>query len=465
MKMTNGRHPASFRDPDGFIFFRDGRLYRQVNSRCAEEYDMLTASGLYAELTRSGLLVEHEESDLSLAAAESAHRILAPRIVPFISYPQEWCFSQLRDAALTTIAIQKKALEHGMSLKDCSAFNIQFDRGRPVFIDTLSFEKHVEGRPWAAYRQFCQHFLAPLALARYRDIRLTQLFRVHIDGIPLDLASGLLPGRTRLSPTLLTHIHMHARFQQRYESSMEKPEGRGRIGLKALLGIADSLESAVRGMKWEAAGTEWAEYYDDTNYSDTGLEDKGRLVGDFLDMAGPGTVWDLGANTGRFSRIAAGRGRDVISFDIDPAAVERNYLECRAEGSENILPLLLDLTNPTPGMGWGSSERMSLEERGPADTAMALALIHHLAISNNLPFGLIAEFFSRICRSLIVEFVPKDDSQVRRLLVCREDIFDSYTRDAFEAAFGEFFSIERSEPVMDSGRVLYLMRRRESGGN
>ena len=461
-QMNSRRHAGSFRDPDGFIFTRDGRLYRQVNGRYAEAYDLLVGSGLYDELARSGLLVRHEEVDLSLAAAEGAYRVLRPETVPFISYPHEWCFSQLKDAALTTLAVQKKALERGMSLKDCSAFNIQFDHGRPVFIDTLSFERRVEGRPWPAYRQFCQHFLAPLALARYRDVRLLQLLRVHIDGIPLDLASDLLPLRTRFSPSLLIHVHMHARFQKRYGSKTEKPSGRGRIDLKALLALADSLESAVAGMTWKPSGTEWAEYYDDTNYSGEGLDDKARLVGEYLDAIGPGVVWDLGANTGRFSRVASDRGRRVVSFDIDPAAVERNYLGLAKRKDGEILPLVLDLTNPTSGMGWAGEERASLEERGPADIGMALALLHHLAISDNLPFEDIARFFSRVCRSLIVEYVPKEDSQVGRLLVCREDIFDSYTQDEFERAFRRYFTIERAERIADSGRILYLMR--GSGG-
>ncbi|MDD3642174.1 MAG: SAM-dependent methyltransferase [Candidatus Krumholzibacteria bacterium] len=430
-----------------------------MNRRYAEEYDLLIGSGLYDDLTRSGLLVRHEEADLSLAAADGAYRVLRPDTVPFISYPHEWCFSQLKDAALTTVAIQKRALEHGMSLKDCSAFNVQFNRGRPVFIDTLSFERFVEGRPWAAYRQFCQHFLAPLALARYRDIRLVQLFRVYLDGIPLDLASELLPLRTRFSPSLLMHIHMHARFQSRYGSRTEKPSGRGTVGFKAQMGLVESLESAVAGATWKASGTEWVEYYEDTNYSRPGLDDKERLVAEYIDAIGPGVVWDLGANTGRFSRIASDRGHGVISFDIDAAAVEKNYLELASDGDGDILPLVLDLANPTSGMGWAGEERKSLEERGPAEIVMALALIHHLAISDNLPFDVIAGFFSRICRHLIVEYIPKEDSQVRRLLVCREDIFGSYTREEFEKAFRRFFRIERAERITDSERVLYLMRR------
>jgi SAM-dependent methyltransferase len=457
--MNSGKHGGSFRDPNGFIFFKEGILYRQVNERCRDAFDALMESGLYDDLVGAELLIDHEEVDQSLAASADAYKVLRPRRVPFVSYPHEWCFSQLKTAALITLEIQKRALERGMSLKDCSAFNVQFVGGKPVFIDTLSFERLREGEPWVAYRQFCQHFLAPLALMSNTDVRLNQLLRVYIDGVPLDLASSLLPFRTRMKLPLLAHIHLHARFQRRYEGRSEKIRRRGSVGRTALLGIVDSLEGAVRSLKLAPRRTEWGEYYEDTNYTNNGLGSKERLVDAFLRGVEPGTVWDLGANTGRFSRVAAAQGRYVVSFDIDPAAVEKNYLSCIEEGRRDILPLLLDLANPTCGMGWAGAERMSLRERGPAGTVLALALIHHLAISNNVPFGRIAEFLSTICGTLIVEFVPKDDSQVRRLFVCREDVFDDFTQKHFEEEFGRFFRIVRAERIVDSLRTLYLMRK------
>jgi hypothetical protein len=387
--------------------------------------------------------------------------VLKPEQVPFVSYPYEWSFSQLKDAALTTLLIQKKALEFGMCLKDCSAYNIQFFKGSPVFIDTLSFERYEEGKPWVAYRQFCQHFLAPLALMSHRDVRLGQLSRVHLDGVPLDLASRLLPGRTRLSFSLLFHVHLHARSQSRY-AARQIDTKRHRVSRLGLVGIVDSLESAVRKMRWHPGGTEWGEYYQDTNYSTAAFEHKKQIVAEFLGRIKPGNVWDLGANTGVFSRLASQMGVPTISFDIDPAAVERNYLDCRRDSETNILPLLLDLTNPSPGIGWQSRERASLLDRGPADTLLALALVHHLAISNNVPLGKVAEFLAGICEWLIIEFVPKSDSQVKRLLATREDIFPRYDQGAFESDFGQYFAIQRSAKTRESERTLYLMEKRRS---
>ncbi len=453
---------ASFRDPSGFLFVEDGVLYRQINSVYAEDYDHLISSGLYAELTGNGQLVPHDEVNLAPPNAERAYKIIRPYPVSFVSYPYEWCFSQLKDAALTTLRIQGKALEHGMALKDASSYNIQFQRGRAVLIDTLSFERYREGKPWVAYRQFCQHFLAPLALMAYRDVRLGKMLRLHIDGVPLDLAAKLLPLTTRLRPGLMTHVHLHARSQVRYADDPESMHAAASsFSNLSMLALLDSLETAVKGLRWEPARTVWADYYEEQpSYSSEALAHKQQLVADFLAEFSPRTVWDLGANTGLFSRIAAASGAETVCFDLDPAAVEINYRRAVEKGEEGVLPLVLDLCNPTPGIGWHNSERMSLLERGPADTALALALVHHLAIGNNVPFPAIAEFLAQLCGSLIIEFIPKTDSLAQRLLATREDIFADYHQEGFEAAFGQHFEILRAVPLKDSERTMYAMRKK-----
>jgi len=457
-RASSAQLSASFRDPSGFLFQQDGVIYRQVNLVYKEDYDHLMDSGLYQALVDNNLLIPHEEVGIEPPVPELAYKVIKPEPIPFISYPYEWCFSQLRDAALTTLKIQRRALDFGMSLRDSSAYNIQFKNGRPIFIDTLSFGKYYEGEPWVAYRQFCQHFLAPLALMSYKDIRLSQLLGIHIDGLPLDLASCLLPWRTRLRFSLLSHIHLHARSQKHFA---DKPVNvkQQRMSRYASLGILNSLESAVKKLKWQPGGTEWADYYHDTNYSPQAFEHKKAIVADFLDRVRPATVWDMGANVGIFSHLASDRGIPIVSFDVDPAAVEKNYLDCIARGDTNILPLVIDLTNPSPSIGWENKERMSLKERGPAYAVLALALVHHLAISNNVPLSKIAGFLSDICHWLIIEFVPKTDSQVQRLLATREDIFPDYTHKEFEKEFSRYFAIDDSADIQESQRTLFLMRR------
>jgi hypothetical protein len=432
--------PSSFRDPSGFLFFRERILYRQINRDFQDHYNQFITSGLYDELSSKRLLISHEDVDIPPEDPEHAFKIIKPLQIPFISYPYEWSFSQLKHAALLTLEIQKISLEYGMVLKDASAYNVQFYKGNPIFIDTLSFEKYESGKPWIGYRQFCQHFLAPLALMQYTDIRLGQLLRTCIDGIPLDLTNKLLPKKSLLNPGILMHISLHAKSERKY-ADVHAPVQYREVSKHALLGLLDNLTSTVEKMKWQPEGTEWGEYYQDTNYSKDAFECKKEIVAHFLEAARPTAVWDLGANNGLFSRLASDKTIPTIAFDIDPACVELNYLEILRNKELNLLPLLMDLTNPSSGIGWQNDERDSLIERGPVDTVLALALIHHLTISNNVPFNRIAEFFSKICHSLIIEFIPKSDSQVQKLLMNRDDIFKEYSQHFFESDFSRFFEI------------------------
>jgi ribosomal protein L11 methylase PrmA len=456
----DGRVNSSFRDPSGFLFLEDGLIFRQVNASYRQDYDHLMNSRLYSRLVESGLLVPHVEVDRALALTEDAYKILQPEPIPFISYPYEWSFTQLKQAALCTLQIQRDSLEFGMSLKDCSAYNIQFRQGKPVLIDTLSFEKVVEGRPWVAYRQFCQHFLAPLALMSFVDVRLSQLLRVHIDGIPLDLASRLLPFRSKLRFSLLSHILLHAKSQKHFS---EKPVDAGsrRMGRRAFLGLIDSLESGIKALSWKPQETTWSNYYASTNYDSDAFQHKTQVVSEILDRIAPKprTLWDLGANNGFFSRLASGRGILTLAFDMDAACVERNYCECLQRGEMQLLPLLLDLTNPSPDLGWSNQERMSLLQRGPTDVVLALALIHHLAIANNVTLPQLSKFFARLSKTLIIEFVPKSDSQVQRLLSTREDVFPHYTQESFEKEFRKHFVIHRAEKIRRTERTLYWMEK------
>ena len=456
---SDRRLPSSFRDPSGFLFVRDGILYRQVNRTYQRHYDLLQDSGLYKELVSRGLLIPHEEVLLD-SDSQVAYKTLKPEVVPFVSYPYEWSFSQLQDTALATLQVQKLALRFGMSLKDASAYNVQFRSGRPVLIDTLSFERYAEGAPWVAYRQFCQHFLGPLALMSCVDARLGQLLRIHVDGVPIDLASRLLSWRKYFSFSQFIHLHLHALAQRRF-SAKARPTGFRRLSRAGFLGLIDNLETAVRKLRWQPQQTHWAGYYSHNNYQAVAFQEKTRIVADWLDRMVPAvqSIWDFGANTGHFSRLASQRGIFTVSIDADPWCVEMNYQQCCRQGETQLLPLLLDLSNPSAAKGWQNQERMSVLDRGPADLAFALAMVHHLAISNNLPLRKIAEFFSRCCKRLVIEFVPKTDLQVQKMLGTREDIFGEYTQQAFEHEFSQVFSLRECAPILGTGRTLYLMEK------
>ena len=437
-------------------------MYRQIAESFAQDWELYLSSGLYERLAGAGIVIGHQEVDAGLAAAPPAYRVIQPDQLELISYPYEWSFSQLQDAALVTLRAQALAADAGMTLRDASAYNVQFHRGRPVLIDSLSFERAEADRPWAAYRQFCEHFLAPLALMSRVDVRLGRLLRDHLEGIPLDLAARLLPGRTRLSFGLGPHIHLHARAQREHADDNAAPGqgGGASMSAKRLATLIESLRDTVSGLAWEPTGTAWADYADNTSYDDDATAAKALAVGEALSRIGGQRAWDLGANTGRYSRLAADAGYRVVALDIDPAAVERGYRAIRADGRGDILPLLADITDPSPALGWANAERASLLERIDTDVILALALLHHLAIGSNVPLDMIASLFARLAPHAIVEFVPKEDAMVQRLLASRRDIFPDYTIDGFRAAFERDFEIVAQTPIKGSPRTLFHLARR-----
>lgn len=454
---------ASFRDSSGFVFKKNNIFYRQINHSYAQAYDTLLSSGLYEALTAKEWLIKHEELSGSNNEKQPLpyYKIIQPEQLDFISYPSGWTFGMLKDAALLTLKIQKTALKHGMTLKDASAYNIQFRGSQPIFIDTLSFDIYTEGGIWQAYSQFCRHFLAPLALMAYQDVSLNRLLVVHLDGIPLDLASKLLPYRTRFNLNLYLHIHLQARLQGKYQQQQPKNNASKQLSTPKLLQLIESLESAIKKLEWKQRGTEWHDYYE-KSVGESYLNNKIKAVETLLDECQAQKILDLGANDGTFSRIAAQKADKVLSFDIDTVAVEAHYQRLKKEKNQKVTPYIVDVSNPEPAIGWNNTERPALWQRINVDTIMALALIHHMRISNNTPLSMIADFFSQHCQNLIIEFVPKADEKVQILLQNRQDIFDDYTLENFKSVFSKHFTIEKALSLDPTERVLLLMKKHKN---
>jgi len=456
--MASNQHPASFRDPAGFIFEHDGKFYRQVNQCYADQYNLLKSSGLYDRLQKENRLLAHTELDTCLTDNTDWYKTLLPAQVTFMSYPYEWGFSQWRDAALLTLNLLKTAIQYGMILKDATPFNIYFENGSPVWLDSLSFEKYDATKPWIAYRQYVECFVAPLLLASHRSHELLKLFQLYPDGIPLKMLAKLLPLKSRLN----IHVLLHVVLPNSLTAGKKKgPHETVPFTRQKLMHIADDLESFVRSLKSANSEKKWSNYYGETVLSHEYLNEKKDCVKEWLEQLPARSVLDLGTNTGLFAQMAAGIGKFTVAVDADLDCIDALYLDCKQKRVTNLLPLSVDISNPSPAIGWDNKERPAFLTRIKTELCMALAIMHHLVIGKNIGFFQLATTFSQLAPWLIIEFIPKDDPKVVLLLQDREDIFEDYRESSFTEAFSLRFIIEKRKPLHHAGRILFLMRRKD----
>jgi hypothetical protein len=434
------KEKSSFRDPSGEVYIMGNDIYRRINACYFKDYDRLMQSGLYQELVNRKLIISHDEIGRNYEAI-----LIQPEKVSFISYPYEWCFSMLRDAALSTLKINQIALESGMVLKDAPAYNMQYYNGRMVLIDTLSFMEYQDGQPWGAYRQFLQHFLYPLLLMAYYNPYCSRWSQIHLDGIPAGFAIHNLPWYLWFNPSLWAHL-----YAQNWNIQLKGQETL-KMSKYSMMALLYNLESTIRGIKYQGI-SDWVQYKDARSYTDLSQSDKDGIVSNLLRKYN-GIICDLGANTGRYSEIATDLFcYKVISVDSDHDCIEHIY------NSMKCLPLVVDLCNPTPAIGWENTERRSFMDRLHADTLLALAIIHHLCVGNNVPLSRVAEMVSKHCKNLIIEFVPLEDPKAQQLLGKKN--IPPYSLEIFKASFSEYFNITGEYPIKDSLRIIYSMERR-----
>jgi len=455
---------GSFRDPSGLVFSKNGNIYRSIFEPGVKDFEKAQNAGIYDKLKEAGYLIDHNQVDKNDFFPEGTIYCLKHPRLPMISYPWEWCFSMLKKAALIHLEIMAMLLPHNFWLRDASAFNVQYDGNQLQLIDTLSIGLRIPNSPWVAYGQFCSHFLAPLAMAGYCDIRTLSLWRNYIDGFPLDLALKTLPFWRKYKPGLLMHLTLHAHAQKMADKKENIGKARSvksiKVSDRGLLGVVHSLRRTIDGISWKRFSRIWEEYGDIRTYSSEDVSEKSDFLNKIAQRIKPNMVWDLGANTGEFSIIAASHGAFVVSIDSDPACTEHLYQKIQQnEELKHILPLTMDLANPSPGLGWDSNERLSLRDRGPADLILALALIHHLVFSCCVPLPKIAEWFASLSRYLLVEFVSLADPMVKKLLLNRGDEHLPYSFEVFQTSFGRFFNFE-DHVTLQNGRVLYLCKRK-----
>lgn len=449
---------SSFRDPAGYVFRQDHIFYRLITEAGRPAYDGLMNSGLYTALTQKKLLLPHTEMAPGFDGP-AGYKIIKPEQLPFITYHWEWSFSILQDAALLTLETARMALEHGMVLKDATPFNIQWYNGALTFIDTLSFEPYKEGQPWIAYRQFCESFLSPLLLMHYRKQSLHPMQLAWPDGIPLQISRSLLPWKSRLSMLTWMHMHLHAKYAARPTSVKEKT---AQVPLAKTRQLLSSLEMLIRSLSLSDEGTTWGDYYTEAATRNDYLSQKEKIIHEWTrSTEGISQAVDFGANNGSFSLPLAENGLFTIAADGDPVAINKLYKKIVSGKLNNLVPLIIDFTNPSPAMGLGNAERSSFLQRiGTNNLGLCLAFIHHLCIGKNIPLIRVAELLAASCQQLIIEFVPKEDEKVQALLTLKEDIYTDYTAENFEAAFSCYFNIRETKKIPGSARTLYLMMRK-----
>lgn len=450
-------HSSSFRDPSGYIFIENNSIKRVINPVYFNQYDALKTSGFFDNLIKNKLLISHKE--ISRTANEI---IIEPEQIPFITYPYEWSFNMYKEAALLTLKLQKYSLEHGFSLKDASAFNVTFHKGKAVFIDTLSFDFYTENTPWRAYKQFITHFLGPLLLASYHGAHQLKLLRNFIDGVPVKMVSTMLPSKTKLSPLLYTNIHLLAKLEDKHSEDYEGKTKTASLSKKGQLNIVKSLYEFIKKLELKEA-SEWGNYYNKTNYTDVAFKTKDTVINDWISKIKPSSLIDIGGNDGTFVRQINYDYKEALVCDIDNNAVDFNYKTTKLNKDQKMLPFVLDVLNPSAAIGLNSTERASFLQRIAAyapDVTLALAVIHHMSLSGNVPFKESAKFFASFSKYLIIEFPKRNDSWVQRLLKSKadfEDYFGFYTIENFETAYSELFNIAEKIHIKDAERTMYLL--------
>ena len=455
--------PGSFRDRNSKVFYGVNAVFRGLSEMALKEWDALSSTTFFPTFMAGGKVVNTERvdptGDLALALADDWAAVLKHEIITFISYPYEWAFGMLKDAALLHLELLFVALGEGMTIKDSSAFNVQWGGAKPIFIDVSSFERLTPGEPWVGYRQFCQMFLYPLFLQAYKNVSFHSWLRGSIDGITPEECNSLMSARDLLRPGVFMHVYFQSKMQGKYAQTQRDTKGDLRAaGFNKDLIKANvrSLESTIRGLTWKRASSEWSNYINDNSYTGTDGEAKMGFVRDVIHSRPWNLVWDLGCNTGAFSRIAAENARYVVAMDADHLSIERFYQALKVEGNTSILPLVMNIADASPNLGWRGLERKALVERGKPDLTLCLALVHHVVISANIPLAEFIDWLASLGTSLVIEFVTKKDPMVQTLLRNKDDNYVDYEIKYFEQCLDRAFEIAQRKMMTSKTRILYF---------
>ena len=453
---------GSFRDRRARVYFVGDEIIRLLDATAYENWQRFSRTRLFHKLSKDGSIVQTEEVALDKLPETIVSQGWAAAIrherIPFISYPYEWSFSQMRDAAMFHLDLLEMSLAEDFILKDSSAFNIQWRGNQPVFIDMGSFEKLKPGEPWVGYRQFCEMFLNPLLLGAYKGVPFRHWIRGRIDGLETPHLAGMFTVRDLFRRGVFKHVYLHAKLQQMLQSSKVSKSSIRQAGFDKTIILANikSLKRVVNRLKDRSIESHWLDYAQTHSYGEADYLMKKNFVAQIISSGSWKLVWDIGCNTGDFSRIAADSGSYVVAMDAAEAAVNALYERCKHEDERRILPLVVNLVDPSPSQGWRGQERQTLEQRGRPELVLALALLHHVVINANIPLPDFVDWLRSLDSAVIVEYVSKEDEMVEVLLRNKEDIYSDYSEESLEKCLDSVFDIQNKAKLKNGLRTLYF---------
>jgi hypothetical protein len=455
---------GSYRDRNGSVFYHNDTVYRGISKKALQNWKILSQTRFFEEACRRGEVVQTRhvdglEESLPQRSKDQWAAVLWHESIPFVSYPYEWSFSALKDAALLQLRLFLDALDEEIALKDASSFNIQWRGTLPVFIDIPSFEPWTAGEPWIGYRQFCQLFLYPLLLQAYKNVSFQPWLRGRIDGIEPEEMNNLMSWRDRLRGGVLSHVFLHSRFEKAFNNrkSGVKAQLSDSGFSKALIKAnVHRLERLVDGLNWGQTKSEWSNYGKGAHYSAEDKQAKECFVRKVVSSRQWPLAWDLGCNQGLYTRILAEYADTVVAMDADHLTIDRLYRKLKEEANRRILPLVINLADPPPALGWRGRERKSLIERGRPSLTLCLALIHHIVIQANIPLADFIEWLRTLGGALVIEFVTREDQMVQRLLQNKVDDYADYDQGYFEYVLQQNFRIVQKQDLHSGTRILYF---------
>jgi SAM-dependent methyltransferase len=454
--------PGSFRDRTARVFYHGGKIFRGLNETALQEWQALSATGFFRRLSGTGAIIPTQLRDLASiplgASDEQWAGVLEHEKLPFVSYPYEWSFEMLRDAALLQLDLVLAGLDEGIGLKDASAYNLQWKGASPVFVDVASFYRRADGEPWVGYRQFCQMFLYPLLLQAYKDVPFQPWMRGNIDGLDAEVCLNLLSARDYVRGGVLTHVYLQAKAQKAYNATtrdVRKDLSKAGFDKRIIRANAERLRALVAGLRWTPKQSTWSDYLKCGHYEASDAAQKRDFVHEVAQARDRHLAWDIGCNVGVFSRIVAERAEYVVAMDADHLAIDKLYKALKSERVANILPLIVNVTDPSPSLGWRNMERKRIDERGRPDLVLALALIHHVVIGGNIPMAEFVQWLRDLGGEIVIEFVTRKDPMVVTLLRNKEDHYADYHEDVFERELAARFRITRREPLGSGTRIMY----------